>query len=86
VTLPEQPFWIGDDPKVVERVHAHLGQEIGVPLCDSCIARAVAAQVADVRKTLVRLAANGACEQGLWWCGRCATKAYVTIVLAAHGP
>jgi hypothetical protein len=77
-----RPVWISDDPTVIHRVLAYLLDQRGLPLCDACLAREVKARVEEVRNAIVRLNATGHCEQGLWWCGRCSTKAYVTLVLA----
>ena len=79
-----EQFWIGDNPRVAAAALEHLRKQIGSPLCDACVAHAIHESVSDVRRVLARLAANNRCEQGLWWCGACSTKAYVTIVLAAH--
>jgi hypothetical protein len=82
---PARRFWIADDPSVVERVLRQLERQRGVPLCDTCIAKDVVAEVPEVRNAIVRLGAEGYCEQGLWWCGRCSTKSFVTIILVG-GP
>jgi hypothetical protein len=75
-------FWIDDDPFVVSRVIALLQAYPGTPLCDTCIADGVAAPLRSVRNVMARLAERRLCEQGLWWCSRCSSQGYVSLVAA----
>ncbi len=72
-------LWIDDNPFALERVAEFLRARSGSPFCDLCIARALALSTADVRRAVTRLVTAGHCEQGLWWCSACATKASVAL-------
>jgi len=76
----ESDFWIDDDPDVV-RVIAFLHEYSGAPLCDACISAGVVAPLPMVRNATARLAEQGVCEQGLWWCSRCSAKGYVSLII-----
>ena len=82
----EPDFWIDDDPQVVKRVVAFLQEYGGTPLCDSCIAEGVVAPLPFVRNAIARLAEKRICEQGLWWCTRCSSKGYVSLIVPGTVP
>ena len=81
VRRAESDFWIDDDPDVVRRVIALLHDYCGTPLCDPCVSTAVNAPLPMVRIAVARLAEKGICEQGLWWCSRCTSKGYVSLII-----